>query len=179
MRVERPWPAGGDRRRCIAGLPAPESASWTRCGKSTKSSDLFQSKTITRIDLRRCLQRELEGVTGEFGPLDVLQGLEGVEVDVPGGGQQDGQQVAHGHRGQDGVGGRPHGGPGQDDDDDRVGDAGDRHEDRHQVAVDWLDQLEGTQPGGDVHQIAVSLHHTSGNVIIIIIIIIIIWDLYL
>ena len=99
-------------------------------------------------DLRRGLQGELEGEAGEPGPLDVLQRLEGVEVDVPGGGQEDGQEVAHGHGGEDGVGGGPHGGPGQHDDDGRVGDEGDQHQDWHEVAVDRLDQLDRSQPTG-------------------------------
>ena len=91
--------------------------------------------------LRRRLQGELEGEAGESRPLDVVERLEGVEVDVPGRWQQDRQQVTHRHRHQHRVGGGPHGRPGQHDDDDRVGDEGDQHQDGHQVAVDRLDQV--------------------------------------
>ena len=147
------------------------------------SQEISQAIIIITPPLRylgRRLQRELEGEAGQRGPLDVLQSLEGVEVDVPWGGDEDGQQVTDCHRGEDSVGGRPHAGPGQHDDDGRVGDEGDQHEDRHQVAVHRLHQLDRPQPGGGVDEVAVSLHDTpSENIIITIIIIISQGNLYL
>ena len=64
--------------------------------------------------------------------------FQGEVVDVEGGGKEDGHHVAHSHAQQHCVGGGPHLGSGEDDDDDGVEDAGDTHQGWHDEAVDWL-----------------------------------------
>ena len=49
----------------------------------------------------------------------------------PGGGDEDGAEITDRHGEQDAVGGGPHAGPAQDDDDDGVGDQGDHGQHRH------------------------------------------------
>ena len=64
--------------------------------------------------------------------------FQGEVVDVEGGGQEDGHHVAHSHAQQHCVGGGPHLGSGEDDDDDGVEDAGDTHQGWHDETVYWL-----------------------------------------
>ena len=61
--------------------------------------------------LRDGLAHELEQVAVGRLPGDLPVVAEGVEVEVPGGGQDDGHEVAGRHPHQDSVGGRPHAGP--------------------------------------------------------------------
>ena len=66
-------------------------------------------------------------------------------------GQEDGQEIAHGHGQQHGVGRRPHGALAQHYDDEGVGHEGDEHEEGHHPAVHRAHQLQRPQPGGGVH----------------------------
>ena len=61
--------------------------------------------------LRDGLAHELKQVAVGGVPGDLLVVTQGVEVEVPGGGQDDGDEVAGRHPHQDSVGGRPHAGP--------------------------------------------------------------------
>ena len=61
--------------------------------------------------LRNRLAHELKQVAVGGVPGDLLVVAEGVEVEVPGGGQDDGDQVAGRHPHQDSVGRRPHAWP--------------------------------------------------------------------
>ena len=61
--------------------------------------------------LRDGLAHELKQVAVGRVPGDLLVVAEGVEVEVPGRGQDDGHEVAGRHPHQDSVGGRPHAWP--------------------------------------------------------------------
>ena len=61
--------------------------------------------------LRDRLAHELKQVAVGGVPGDLLVVAQGVEMEVPGGGQDDGHEVAGRHPHQDSVGGRPHAGP--------------------------------------------------------------------
>ena len=51
--------------------------------------------------------------------------------------------------------------PAQDNDNDTIGKAGDEHEDWHEEAIDWLNNIQGTQPGGGIDHVAASFHLTA------------------
>lgn len=61
--------------------------------------------------LRDRLAHELKQVAVGGVPGDLLVVAQGVEVEVPGRGQDDGHEVAGRHPHQDSVGGRPHARP--------------------------------------------------------------------
>lgn len=63
--------------------------------------------------LRDRLAHELEEVAVGDVPGDVMVVAQGVQLEVPGRGEDDGDQVAGRHPHQHGVGGRPHARPGQ------------------------------------------------------------------
>ena len=46
--------------------------------------------------------------------------------------------------------------PAQDNDDDTIGEEGDEHEDWHEEAIDWLNNIQRTQPGGSIDYVATS-----------------------
>ena len=51
--------------------------------------------------------------------------------------------------------------PAQDKDDDTVGEEGDAHEDWHEETIDWLNNINLTQPGGCIDYVAASSYWAS------------------
>ena len=86
-----------------------------------------------------------------------------VGVDEPGGREGDGAEVTDGDAKQDGVGGWGHLLPGQDANDQDVGDAGDDHQDWHDVAIHWLDKLDWAKEGACIDHITWLWEHATRN----------------
>ena len=97
-------------------------------------------------DLGSCLQRVFKDVAKADCPVHGLVRVESEEVDIPWTGEQDGQQVTDRHGQQHCVGGGGHADPAQYRDDQTVGHEGDHHQQWHEVTVEWLNHLYGTQP---------------------------------
>ena len=53
--------------------------------------------------------------------------------------------------------------PAQDNDDDTIGEEGDAHEYGHEKAIDWLNNIQRTQPGRSIDNVAASSYFTSNK----------------